>query len=464
MAPSALAAVGLGGLALLVLLNRALQRDFSAVLVVLLPVLFLFPQSLVLAGPLKSVGSPVTLVGLCCLIVWAAARMLRPGTATGDPRARMALALMVGVFAVSFFVGFLRAGSADETASAVRIAIRYAALVGITLTALDAVKDPKRAEQITRILPPVLLLVAVIAFLEYRIPSFSWAQLATPPGFVTGGGDGHISIERQGYRRVHAAAVHPIEFAVALGAALPILLHHLSFGSRRLAACSGLAIAGVALTVPTSISRAGILTTALSVLLYAALRGRRYFAHLLFAGAVGAFALAAVIPGLLRANLRQVTGMASDPSIAGRTQDYGLSAGLLQGHEIIGRGLGTFDPQTYFLLDNQFLGTLLETGIVGLAALFGFVLVAARLLWSSSRAASDPAMASFSAALLATLTGLTVASVTFDVLSFNQTAVLFFLVGGLAGACVASSPTPEGLSAPGTGQRPAPAGLLGTQG
>ena len=32
-----------------------------------------------------------------------------------------------------------------------------------------------------------------------------------------------------------------------------------------------------------------------------------------------------------------------------------------------GHGLGTFDPRIYFFLDNQYLGTLVETGLVGTA-------------------------------------------------------------------------------------------------
>lgn len=445
-----LAAAAVVAIAAVALLSRALLADVSAVLVVFLPLLFLFPQSLVLAGPLKSVGSPVTLVGLFCLVAWVAARVTRGASFSGDPRIRLALYVLLALFGVSLCVGFLRGPSPQEADSAIRATIRYAAFAGITLTALDGVTGRRRAEQITRILPPVLLLVAAIAFLEYRFPAFSWSEVATPPGFVTGGGEGHISIERQGFRRVHAAAVHPIEFAVALGASLPILMHHLSFAARRLAVISGIAIAGIALTVPTAISRAGLVTTALSVLLYAAFRGQGYVAKLLVAGAMGAVALASVIPGLLRANLRQITGMSADPSIAGRTEDYGITSELIRGHEVVGRGLGTFNPQTYFIIDNQFLGTLLETGIVGLAALFAFVLVALSVLWRTARRSDAPAARSFSAALLATLASLTVASVTFDVLSFSQTAFLFFLVAGLAGACSAD-PHPVADAGPRTG-------------
>src|SRR5688572_9281159 len=43
--------------------------------------------------------------------------------------------------------------------------------------------------------------------------------------------------------------------------------------------------------------------------------------------------------------------------------------GLIAGFEAFGRGLGTFDPTLYFYLDNQYLGSLLEGGVLGVTTL-----------------------------------------------------------------------------------------------
>ena len=46
--------------------------------------------------------------------------------------------------------------------------------------------------------------------------------------------------------------------------------------------------------------------------------------------------------------------------------DYDLVPALIAEYPITGRGASTFLPSEYFILDNQMLGTLIQTGILGL--------------------------------------------------------------------------------------------------
>ena len=72
-----------------------------------------------------------------------------------------------------------------------------------------------------------------------------------------------------------------------------------------------------------------------------------------------------LVDGLLGAIKNMFLNMSDDPSYQGRTMDYVLVGRMVGDAPWFGHGLGTFDPSVYFILDNQYLGTLIETGVRG---------------------------------------------------------------------------------------------------
>src|SRR4029077_18881039 len=120
-------------------------------------------------------------------------------------------------------------------------------------------------------------------------------------------------------------------------------------------------------------------------------------------------------------------------SISSRTSDYATVAPFLRHSPWVGRGPGTFAPPKFDMLDNQYLGTLIEMGIIGLVALLIFFVAPAVLARGARRRMTDPGDRLFGQMLAAGSIGMAVAAFTFDGLSFPTFTRLTGLVLGLAG-------------------------------
>ncbi len=81
---------------------------------------------------------------------------------------------------------------------------------------------------------------------------------------------------------------------------------------------------------------------------------------------VAVVGLRLAIPGLVGTLYSLFSNLQNDPSVSGRTSDYAVVLGLFDQHAILGRGLFTFVPRYYRILDNQYLMILVELGVVGL--------------------------------------------------------------------------------------------------
>ena len=86
-------------------------------------------------------------------------------------------------------------------------------------------------------------------------------------------------------------------------------------------------------------------------------------------GLVGFGVFTAAMPGLVATLRYFIFAGSNDSSISARTEDYASIPNLIVGREVFGRGLGTWSPTLYFYLDNQYLLTYLEGGLVAVAVL-----------------------------------------------------------------------------------------------
>ena len=162
--------------------------------------------------------------------------------------------------------------------------------------------------------------------------------------------------DRSVLNRVSSTAVHPIEFGVAMACLLPLALHrtiHL-WGAKGRWCRPCLIFVGAFL----SVSRSAILALAVG----------RHRALPRLAGPVAAARVVArtvavvgirlAIPGLVGTLLALFTNLGNDPSVSGRTSDYAVVFDVFEDHPWLGRGLFTFLPRSYRILDNQWLGIL----------------------------------------------------------------------------------------------------------
>jgi O-antigen ligase len=100
---------------------------------------------------------------------------------------------------------------------------------------------------------------------------------------------------------------------------------------------------------------------------------------------------------------------------------------------MLGRGFGTFLPE-YRILDNQYLVTLIDMGILGLVTLCAVSAVGFIAVLAARRHYEEPILNKLGPALAASLAAGAVLTGFFDALSFPQAAGMLFLVAGFSGA------------------------------
>jgi O-antigen ligase len=150
------------------------------------------------------------------------------------------------------------------------------------------------------------------------------------------------------------------------------------------------------------------------------------------------------VPGMVGTIRGLFVGLGEDTSAASRTNSYAVALEMAGRTLYVGRGFGTFLPE-YRILDNQYLGLLIEIGVLGLLAFLG--MIAAGLVCSllAKRRLKDPLLSNLSYAIFASLTAGSVTFAFFDALTFPMAAVFMFFLLGLSGAVWRISQQPEPL-------------------
>jgi hypothetical protein len=169
----------------------------------------------------------------------------------------------------------------------------------------------------------------------------------------------------------------------------------------------------------------------------------RHFLRLWPFGLAAVVMIQALAPSALAQIRSQLFGgdLSENTSVEGRTEDYDAVGPDIWAQPLNGRGWGTYDPDIYRYLDNQYLLLALEAGLLGVAA-FLAVLAATgtrgvRIMRTRGRETDD-----LGAPLVASCVAFAVAAALFDVLSFpHPVYVLFFLAGLAVAATPRSSPT-----------------------
>lgn len=406
--------------------------DPVAVLSAYLFLLVMVPATLVV-GPLGAAGSPASLFATGCLLWWVLARMdRRLGLVRGRQPMRLLAAGFFVAMSASYLAGAMRVAQAVELRAADRAVLRMLAGIGVLLLAADGVRTRDDLDRLLRSLTiagGVLAGFGLVQFLfgleittYIRIPGLE--DLA-PPQLIQ---------QRSVFRRVPGTTSHPIEFGVTLAMLLPIALHCATTAHRRrglLWACAG----AIGAAIPASISRSAVLGLGLSWLVLMVGWDTRRRLNALIATPFALAALRLAVPGLLGTIKSLFTGISNDPSYLGRTEDYEYVRRFIAERPWFGRGFGTFIPDLYTTLDNQYLGQIVETGYVGLVALLALLGSGVVIGWMvKRRATSDDAERSLGVSLAAASIVPLATYVTFDGLSFPVVTGMSYLVLGCTGA------------------------------
>ena len=438
-------------------LRGSAHREYGAVttFVGLYVVLLIVVPSRLVFAPLGSAGTPANILGLCLFIWWLCARV--SGHLGVDTRLNVTTGALA-FFAASVFASYAwgaRSGwwapedvhqvtdpiysytvprveqvQAVMLTSADRGLITLFAWLGISLLVANGIRRVADVEFVISCLVVSAALISVIGIVQFQT-GFNTARLFQIPGLTATVPFGDV-LDRS-VRRVSATAIHPIEFGVVLAAVLPLALHR-ALASSRHTALAWVCVVLIAAALPMSVSRSAFVCAgAGGAVLFLAWSPKM---RLIGLAALPFLLLVfrAAVPGVLGTVGSLFTNVDTDPSVDGRVQDYAVALRIFTDSPVFGRGLYTFVPQYYRIMDNAVLVLLIETGVVGFAALslvFLSALSNSARAWRGSLAFIDKHRA---AALMASLVGSLVAFGTFDALGFNMAAGLTFLLIGLSAA------------------------------
>jgi hypothetical protein len=229
-----------------------------------------------------------------------------------------------------------------------------------------------------------------------------------------------------------------VPFAIVFAAGAPSRRRKFLWGALAL-----LIIAGALITQ----RRSGLIVPAVAIVSLFAIRPRQFLP--LIPVALVAIVAGLAIKGGSISVISQLTGGENKASDEGRTSDYEAVIPDLLTHPAIGRGYGTLDSlkvDTYRIFDNEYLGELYQTGLLGLLAFIALIItpvvIAVRYAARSDNPMRGPPALAAAAGCLAFF----VASSLYDILTFPQAPYLFlFLAAMCTTAASVEKVAPDGL-------------------
>lgn len=391
--------------------------------------LFVVPTDQGIAA-LGSAGSPAYLLAIVALLWWAWHRIQGP-TLDGPQSiqwVRTAALIFVGACVASYSKSALVALPSSDISVADSGLIMVGALAGILLIANDGITREDRFMVLVRRLTLFAGLYAGLGLAQF-FTGLNFVDTWQIPGLSA---TGNVGIgDRGGFVRAAATATHPLEYAVVLAMMLPFCLTAAIYDRSRSAFLRWFPVATIALSAVLSVSRSAFISLAAVLLILIPSWSPAVRRAGGFVMALGAVAVYVAVPGMAGT----IVGMfsASDSSVASRTDSYDDAISFLLVSPWFGRGFGTFLP-AYRILDNQYLGTSIEIGLVGLVSFLAVIVSAVTVAISARRLGTGEPMRAMGLALVASMVAGSLSFAFFDAFSFPQACGSLFLVAGLCGA------------------------------
>jgi O-antigen ligase len=380
--------------------------------------------------PLGAAGTPAQILALGLLVWWCAVRLGLPAGRRDPQPVRRALLFFAAAVLASYIAANTRSLPGVELRAADRGLLSLCAWLGLVLVLTDGVPTRSRLDTLLRRLVIGGAIVASVGIVQFYT-GFNLVKYIQIPGLTMNSSVGLV-LERGDFRRPAATATHPIELGVVLAMLLPVAIHYSLYGqgSRRRRWLSTVLIAAA---LPLTLSRSALLGGAVVLLMLLPTwpTDRRRRSYLVLAGAVVLMYL--TVPGMLGTFRNLITGFAGDSSTTSRTGSYSVAESYIAQSPVFGRGFGTFLP-VYHILDNQYLMTTIEAGIVGVVALLVLLLTGVFTARGVRRRVGDPATRDLAQSLAASAAVAVCTFATYDELSFPMSTGLTFLVLGAVGA------------------------------
>jgi len=397
------------------------------------------PARLVPVG-LPAALSLASLVGLVLCTWWLCSHLVHHlGMAKGWNPVRATVYCFALTQLLTYGYATARFLPYDELHATDHTVVTMVSLIAVALVVCDSVRSAERLHLILKIVVCGATFMAAVGVIQslFGLDLTRYLQL---PGLRASFDDSlyQIVLSREDLRRPSGTAGHPIEYGAVCTMILPVALYYalrprLAALSRLFwLACVGTLVAGVVLALSRS---AMICFGVVAVILLLGWPLRRTALTLVVGGA-GFLVLWLTFPNLVTALTTLFSSASSDTSILARTRDYDAAFAEASHHLWLGRGLGTWLSTKYNILDNQYLHTLLENGVVGVVAfvLLFLVPVVGLLRMRTRLTCRDDR--EFALTLLAALSVDLIGSITYDSLTYPIATGLAFVLIGAAGAAL----------------------------
>ena len=385
------------------------------------------------------------------------------------------LALIMGAVVASVLANSGRV--ADSSTQVNKALMFFLSFVLVLYLTASVIRRLDEIDYLAKTLVAGGAVVALFSIVEARTGFNVFNHLSRAMPFLIDQGDvgGFVRVGT-GALRVFGSAQHPIALSAALVMLVPLAVYLARrYRQRRWTLCGLVLIAACAATV----SRTGIVMLLVAGLVFLWLRPRetvRLWPLLLLAPIAIHFALPGTL-GAIKNSFLPAGGLVAEQKVqpgsggSGRLADLGPGLQQWQRRPLFGEGYGTrvvdstivrasvpkgsaLDPNVK-ILDNQWLGVLLETGVVGFFGWLWFLARALRRFGAEAKRDESERgwlLASITAGVAAYAFGM----LTYDAFAFVQVTFLMFIFIGLGSALLSERPTPVAVRT--TRGEPAPAG------
>ena len=233
-----------------------------------------------------------------------------------------------------------------------------------------------------------------------------------------------------GRELVTGPTAHAIAMATVLAMALPFAFtSYMRSTTTRNRVLYGLAITLILAGCIATVRRTGALGPVTALVALIIYRPRQMM-RLLPLGLVVIVATQGLAPNAISRVKAQFADIAGDNSVTGRTNDYNPVRADVRHGLLIGRGYGSYDPAQHRFLDNEWLGRVIETGVIGALAYLLVILAMMRVAHRAGRS-RDPISRGVGISVVAAVGVYAVTNGVFDALAFPQAPYMLFFVGAL---------------------------------
>ncbi len=379
----------------------------------------------------------------CVILLWISSALIDAKVSLRPSGLEAPLLLFLLAALGSVLTNFGRISDLDVSAEVTKELLFLLSFVLFFYFIVSVIRTPDAIHAVLKVFVSGTTLVAVFAIVERRTGFNVFNHLQSIlPILDFRGGLSDQGIARAGRLRTYASAQHPIALAALLVMVVPLAVY-LARQTRRFIWAAAAAV--IVLAALATVSRTSITMLGAVALVFLWLRPRdlkRVLPVLLPALIVVHFALPGVIGGIRQAFFPPQGLVADQTEYGGRLSGrrLGPQFDAIGAQPVFGQGLGTRQttgPKANArILDNQWLGTAVETGLVGL---FAWVWILGRIIRRTGRASRDDdsergwLLAAFAASVAAFAVGM----FTYDAFSFIQVTFALYVVLALGASTLA---------------------------